>query len=442
MSEIPVSPPQGATPPTPAPSYQTPTHEVPINESPVATPQPVGSQAPEKPPEARHMSRRESIRAAFERAQNPQKAKAQAAESKSAVAKPAEAKKGHNNPPEEMADEDKLDLKKRPGDQPRGERGQFAPKQSSENRDQTPQNLEGGSRTPQDKIGTGAEQGQSDPRQNVRVNPLPETAPYREPLPRMSDRAREEWAAAPESVRGEVHRLAKEYQSAYEQYRGDHEAMQPIRHFHEMAKQHGTTLDKALTNYVSMEQKLRQDVVGGLDIIVNNLGLKTPDGQRLGLRDVAYHILNQSPEQAKLTQQQNATQAASHQIGALHQEVSGLKDALMQMHNAQRYTYTRSAVDQFADSHPRFDEVADLIEAELDNGFDLNTAYQRACLLRPATHAAQTRNPSAQTRQVDRSISGYPAASSPSNGAARKNGKAVGRREAISNAIRSVNGSL
>ena len=89
------------------------------------------------------------------------------------------------------------------------------------------------------------------------------------------------------------------------------------------------------------------------------------------MRDVAYHILNQSPEQAKLVQQQNATQAASHQIGALHQEVSGLKDALTQMHNAQRYTYTRSAVDQYADSHPRFDEVADLIEAELDNGFDL-----------------------------------------------------------------------
>ena len=110
-----------------------------------------------------------------------------------------------------------------------------------------------------------------------------ETAPYREPLPRMSEHAKAEWAAAPESVRGEVHRLAKEYQSAYEQYRGDHEAMQPIRHFHEMAQQHGTTLDKALTNYVSMEQKLRQDVVGGLDIIVNNLGLKTSDGQRIVL---------------------------------------------------------------------------------------------------------------------------------------------------------------
>ena len=43
--------------------------------------------------------------------------------------------------------------------------------------------------------------------------------------------------------------------------------------YHEMAQQHGTTLDRALNNYVTMEQKLRQDVIGGLDIIVNNLNL-------------------------------------------------------------------------------------------------------------------------------------------------------------------------
>jgi hypothetical protein len=425
MSEAPVAPQPGAAPQNAAPIAPSPsTHEVPINENPVPAPKPVGDQAPEKPADTRHPSRRESIRAAFERAQNPQKAKAEA----KPAPKPAEAKKGHNNPPEEMADEDKLDLKKRPSEQPRGERGQFAPRQQEAVKDEQRPEL--------------VNAGQPDQRGQPARKELPPEAPYRDPLPRMSEHAKAEWATAPESVRGEVHRMAKEYQGAYEQYRGDHEAMQPIRHFHEMAKSHGTTLDKALTNYVSMEQKLRQDVVGGLDIIVNNLGLKTPDGQRLGLRDIAYHILNQSPEQAKLVQQQNATQAASHQIGALHQEVSGLKDALMQMHNAQRYSYTRSAVDQFADSHPRFDEVADLIEAELDNGFDLEAAYKRACLLRPATHAAQTRNPSAQTRQVDRSISGYPAASTPSNGAARKNGKAVGRREAIKNAISSVNGSL
>ena len=149
MSEAPVAPSQGATPSPAAPvsSETSQRYEIPVNENPTAIP--AGRLAgPREAPRggrgARPLRRRESIRAAFERAQNPQKAKAEAA----AKPKPqaAEAKKGHNNPPEHMADEDKLDLKKRPSDQPRGDRGQFAPKQSSENQDQTPRILRGGLR--------------------------------------------------------------------------------------------------------------------------------------------------------------------------------------------------------------------------------------------------------------------------------------------------------
>jgi hypothetical protein len=109
------------------------------------------------------------------------------------------------------------------------------------------------------------------------------------------------------------------------------------------------------------------------------------------------------------------------------------------MHTQQQFTYTRSAVDQFAETHPRFDELGTLIEAELKFGFDLETAYRRAELLRP-TPAAQTRAPPAQTRTADKSISGSPDVA-PSNGASRSQ-KPVGRREAIGNAIRRVNGGL
>ena len=110
-----------------------------------------------------------------------------------------------------------------------------------------------------------------------------------------------------------------------------------------MAKQHGTTLERALTNYVGMEQKLRADPIAGLDQIVNNLGLKTPDGQRIGLRDIAYQVLSQSPEQLRQPQMGNQQQEPpSHQIGALHQEIAGLKNTLQQMHNQQQFTYTRS----------------------------------------------------------------------------------------------------
>jgi hypothetical protein len=177
-------------------------------------------------------------------------------------------------------------------------------------------------------------------------------------------------------------------------------------------------------------------------VIIHNLNLKTPDGQRLGLRDIAYHVLSQTPDQLRVMQQGNQQQAAAQQIGSLHQQVADLKNMMTQMHNQQQFRYTRSAVDQFADSHPRFDELGDLIENELKFGFDLETAYRRAELLRPTTRAAQTRSttPSAQTRPTDKSISGAPDVA-PSNGASKPQ-KKVGRREAIQNAINRVNGGL
>jgi hypothetical protein len=178
-------------------------------------------------------------------------------------------------------------------------------------------------------------------------------------------------------------------------------------------------------------------VIGGLDTIINNLNLTTRDGQRIGLRDIAYHVLSQSPEQLKQIQQGNAQTATSHQLGALHQEITGLKSALYQMHNAQQFTYTRSAVDQFAEQNPRFDELGDLIEQELKLGFDLQTAYRRAELLRPSQRRGS--NPPSTPAQT-RSISGAPE-TGPSNGPARGD-KKIGRRDAIQSAIRRVNGGV
>jgi hypothetical protein len=275
-------------------------------------------------------------------------------------------------------------------------------------------------------------------------NELPDTAPYREPPPRMAEHGRRDWAATPESVRGEMHRMHQEFGNAYQQLKPMADAFQPIAHFHQMAQQHGTTLEQALTNYTGMERKLRADVVAGLDMIVNNLGLKGENSQPITLRDIAYHVLSQSPDQLKQLQMGNQQAAAGHQIGALHQEIEGLKNALTQMHTQQQFVYTRSQVDVFADSHPRFDELGTLIQAELQLGFDLESAYRRAELLRPATQAPQTRetSPAAQTRApADRSISGSPGVTG-SNPAPRRNDKPVGRREAIANAIRRVNGGV
>jgi hypothetical protein len=403
----------------------TSNNEVPINTDQTSLPNPVSNQAPDKPPP----TRREAIQAAFDRANKPRDDKSRQVatdrDTPKVVPKAAEAKAGHNKPPE-PTEKEGINLKKRPDEQPRGERGQFAPRQATDLNSSDEKRTQNNAQTAQN----GAQTAQ-----------LPENTPFREPPQRMADHAKAEWSRTPEPVRGEIHRMHKEFSDAYNQLKPVADAFQPIARFHQMAQQHGTTLERALTNYTNMEQKLRSDVIGGLDVIIQNLGMKSPDGQPIGLRDIAYHVLSQSPEQLRQVQMGNTQTAASQQIGALHQEIQGLKSQLHQMHTAQQFSYTRAQVDQFAASHPRFDEIGTLIKNELDLGFDLETAYRRAELLQPATHAAQTREatPSAQTRPADRSISGSPGGAA--SAASRRSEKPVGRRDAIENAIKRVRGA-
>ena len=148
------------------------------------------------------------------------------------------------------------------------------------------------------------------------VTQLPEHAPYRAPPPRMHPQAQAEWHAAPESVRGEVYRMAKEFNDVYQRSQADVQEMESIRQFQQMARQHGTTLQKALHNYTGMEQLLRTDLVAGLDLIINNLKLRSPDGQPLGIRDVAYHILNLVPRAASAVAKPEPADGAEPSTGA------------------------------------------------------------------------------------------------------------------------------
>jgi hypothetical protein len=422
--------------PSSAPSAPVPSQgEVPVDTSPVHTPHPVGSQAPQKPassdpPPSRREQTREAIRKAFERTSEPPKA--------------AGSQMGHNQPPDDKRLEKErvktppLDLKKPPSEQPqvRGEHGHFAARaQSPRSAPGQPQPGQPGS-------------GQAAPPATWNIVQLPEGAPHRNPPRRWGRQAQAEWAAAPESVRASVSRMNNEFSQAYGRMRGDHEEMNRIRRFHDMATQHGTTLEKALHNYVSMEQKLRDDPVSGLDVIVSNLNLRTPDGQRLGLRDVAWHVLNLTPEQHQLTQSQNSQTAQAQMLAQLRQQQEAIAHGLHQLHYERRFTHMRGQVDRFAETHPRLDELGRVIERELRFGFDLETAYRRADALYPTTTpAAQTRAPSAQTRSAtDRSIHGAPSVSNSSgngmsSGKRRRGDAPPSRRDSISRAIARVNGS-
>lgn len=421
-------------------SAPPPAGEAVVNQNPVTTPQPIGSQAPQAGvgdhegsrlhPQSRREATREAIRNAFERAEPG----------------PAKPKMGHNNPPEPTRKEPPkrearkeppppLDLKKRPADQerPRAEHGHFAAAATT-----------GESSGRQTQAGNAVGE-----RRRPAPHPymaLPAHTPFRDPPARMADHAKAEWHTAPESVRGEVHRMQKEFGDAYQRMRREVETMRPIQRFHEMARQQGTTLERALDNYTGIERKLRGDPVGGLDVIVHNLNLRGQDGRQLGLRDIAWHVLNLTPDQHRATAMENSQAAISAQLQQLRQQQGMVAQELQKLEYGRRYSHLRGGVDRFAETHPRLDELGDLIVTELRAGYDLASAYRRADLLRPATRAAQTRTQTAQTRSnqaIDRSISGAPDTPS-SNGKSRRRpgDKPAGRRDSIASAIKAVNGSL
>jgi hypothetical protein len=256
----------------------------------------------------------------------------------------------------------------------------------------------------------------------------------------MSPRAAAAWDKVPDEVRADAHRMYREIDQAFRKYKGAHDLVQTIAPYVRMAHEQGTTLDRVLGNHVAIEEKLRTDPIAAFEVITHNLNLQTPDGQKLTFRDLAWHALNQTPEQQQLVNQRNEAQAMRMQLQAMRQEQQAIANEYRRMQYAAHFHTTKGAVDQYADQRPRFDELGDLIHREILLGFDLDTAYRRAELLRPAT-AAQTRAPAtaAQTRTPNRSISGGP--SGAPNGAAR-NGKPVSRTDALAHAYKHVMGGL
>ena len=104
-------------------------------------------------------------------------------------------------------------------------------------------------------------------------------------------------------------------------------------------------------------------------MITHNLNLQTPDGQKLTFRDLAWHALNQTPEQQQLIQQRNEAQATRMQLEQMKREQQAIANEYRRMQYAAHFQTTRGAVDQYAGTRPRFDELGDLIHREIQAGF-------------------------------------------------------------------------
>jgi hypothetical protein len=260
-----------------------------------------------------------------------------------AEAKPAEAK----------ADAKAAEVK--PDSQPRGEKGQFATKQPAE--------AEAKPATPAD-------------------------SPYREPPSRYSNDAKAAWESTPDPVKAETHRAFREMEQGIQKYKADSDSYNEVREYHELAKQQGTSLKTALQNYVGIEKQLRSDPIGGLEQIVSNLGLKTPDGRAMTLRDVAAHIMGQTPDQ-QTSRQESTIQGLRNELASLKQQLGGVTQTIQQQQQHQ----TLAQVQSFAQAHPRFDELSDAIQEEIKHGYSLEDAYSRAERLNPAALGTSSEKP-------------------------------------------------
>jgi hypothetical protein len=190
---------------------------------------------------------------------------------------------------------------------------------------------------------------------------------------RFSDDAKKEWATAPESVRRETERAIKELTDGFQKYKQSAERDQTLNEFHEMAKASGKELSGVVREYVNMENKLRTDLLGGLDTICQRMGVS--------LRDVAAHVMGQKPEE-QASQQDAVIRELRQTVARLEQQVGGVTQTIEQ----QREQATLTEINKFASEHPRFEELAEDIAFFMKSGRakDLPEAYDLAERLNPA----------------------------------------------------------
>lgn len=265
----------------------------------------------------------------------------------------------------------------------------------------------------------------------------PETAPAAAGAPqRFSKAAQEAWAQAPEAVRAEVTRMEAELTKGLNEYR---QRFEPIKQFDEMARQGGTTLDKALSAYVGMENLIRRDPVAGMLTVCRNAGI---DPRKVAEAMTA-RVGGGQPPQGGEGGQPDPRDAhiaeLRREIQRLGGAVNSVGQTVQQQRQQEAMRQVSAEVESFAKDHPRFDELADDIAEMLSTRYakDLHDAYVKADRLRPAAAQApaQPATPRAQTPpKASLSITGSPAGGS--NPATRK--PAGSAREALQNALAQV----
>lgn len=178
--------------------------------------------------------------------------------------------------------------------------------------------------------------------------------PYAEPPERFLPRAKEMWANVPNAVKADLHRVMQEADTETAKYRESAEAFETVRRFHDMARQAGTTLDKALDRYVRFDELLQRNPTQGIAEILRSIGV-TP-------QQYAQHVL-QNPQAHVAPARTPAPQQTqpNPEIQTLRAEIEQLK----QQHVAES---ARPIVESFAHGRADFAQLQPAIAEILGSG--------------------------------------------------------------------------
>ena len=226
----------------------------------------------------------------------------------------------------------------------------------------------------------------------------PVKGPLSDPPSRFSPDAKAAWEQAPKPVKGEIKRAIAELETGLAEKNA---AIEPLKPFFELAKQHGVTVHDTMDKYVRMEQLLFKDPAKGLEAIAGNMGMTLPE----------MLAFVQGAPQGKATPPDAAFIAVKRELDEMKRQFGEINQHV----KAQNETHLLAQIDAFSADKPRFEELSGEIVRLIETGYakDLAHAYEIAERLNPAPAAAQAAPPQAvQTRKPPRSVVGAPVSGS------------------------------
>jgi hypothetical protein len=182
--------------------------------------------------------------------------------------------------------------------------------------------------------------------------------------------SKEEWEAVKRDIAKRNDEVGKGFEKLAE--------YKPIERFAEMARQSGTTLHRALENYVGIEQDLRRDFIGGISRICQNQGISP-----LALANQILARNGVAPSEGQAGNQPQAHQPAGVDLSPITQELNALKSYVQQ----QQTTAVQSEIQRFASDpkHTFFENVKADMGRLMNSGYaeGLDDAYEKACWANP-----------------------------------------------------------